>query len=511
MNQANKNFTTNILHLVANIIVGILYTPYLVRELGIVAYGVVPLALVINQYINVISLSLVNALTRFYSVEYRNNNLKKASSYFSTSIVVGILFSLISYPILFWAVGYIDKVFDIPISLLEEAKGMFRLTIASFFVSIISNCINTTLFADNLLDYINYIKILRQLSKFIINIALFLAFGSNIIYVGLSNLISEILVLIMSVWAYSKTRPEGVCFKWTLYHRTNLFTMMAMLIWVLLQRFSDTFLYKIDSILMNVYFGIKMTGIIGAISELGSYITSITAVLSSLLSPILLIAYSKRKEADYRKITVEGAYIIGLFTSLLCGLLCGSANSILGIWLGKEFSSYGNWMIIKISVIPYTTAGALFANSYLYANRNKYPALFSLVCACLNVGLNVLLLHFFHSIIMFLIVCLFFVLIQGLGMNIFFYNKLYSGQLRRIFWLTMKYTMVMCLIAIVTALTVHFLKAFSLVSLIVVYAIIFIGGIIAIDVFFLSKEQRILLTNVIPIYGKFRNALIKMI
>lgn len=168
MQQANRNFFTNIIHLIVNVVVGVLYTPYLVRSVGVIAYGVVPLALVINQYINVISLSLVNALTRFYSVEYRNGNMEKASKYFSTSIVVGIVFSLILYPLLHIAINYVDMFFDIPNNLLGESKLLFRFTVASFFLSILSNCVNITLFADNLLDYVNYLKVTRQALKFFV-------------------------------------------------------------------------------------------------------------------------------------------------------------------------------------------------------------------------------------------------------------------------------------------------------------------------------------------------------
>lgn len=346
MQQANRNFFTNIIHLIVNVIVGVLYTPYLVRSVGVIAYGVVPLALVINQYINVISLSLVNALTRFYSVEYRNGNMEKASKYFSTSIVVGIVFSLILYPLLHIAINYVDTFFDIPNNLLGESKLLFRFTVASFFLSILSNCVNITLFADNLLDYVNYLKVTRQALKFLLNIGFFVFLQTNILYIGLANFIAELAVLLLSIYFYKITKPSRIHFQFLLYNKIYLISMLSMVSWVLVQRFSDTFLYKIDSILMNVYFGIKMTGIIGAVSEFGSYVTSITTILSSLFAPLLLIAYSKKNEANYRLMTVEGSYIVGLFTGLLCALLCGSSSTLLSIWLGHDFEGYGLWLVL---------------------------------------------------------------------------------------------------------------------------------------------------------------------
>ena len=66
--QTRRNFYTNILTLVVNIVVGFFYTPYLTRTLGPSAYGIVPLALIINQYISVVASALTSSFTRFYSV-----------------------------------------------------------------------------------------------------------------------------------------------------------------------------------------------------------------------------------------------------------------------------------------------------------------------------------------------------------------------------------------------------------------------------------------------------------
>lgn len=509
MNQANKNFVTNVLHLIVNVLVGLIYTPYLVKNVGIVAYGVVPLALVINQYINVISLSLVNALTRFYSIEYRGGNFKKASSYFTTSVFVCILFAIFLYPILHIGIAYIDRIFDIPTDLLIDAEWLFRFTISAFFISIISNCINTTLFADNLLDYANYTKIARQLSKVLINIGLFVLLGNNIRYIGVANLASELIVLLMSVYYFYKTKPQDIKFSLRLYRKDFLYSLLGMVVWVLVQRFADTFLYKVDSFLMNVYFGIKMTGIIGATSEFGTYVTSIAGVLSSLFSPLLLIAYSKRIYSDYREMTVEGAYIVGLFSGLLCGMLCGSASILLSLWLGDDFSSYGLWMILKLVVVPYMTVGSIFSNSYMYANYNKWPALVSLGIAVLNVSIIILILHIWNSVLLFLVVCMVFILLQALLMNVLFYNYLNPGQLRRIGLLIFKFTLYMFLIYGLTYLCVLYVSIDSLVQLLLLYALVFILGIVILDCLFMTHTQRQLLFKIVPVYKKIRCWLIR--
>jgi membrane protein EpsK len=80
--QARINLYTNLISLT----VSVYYTPYLVRTLGIVAYGIMSLALIINQYINLIASSLTGPLTRFYTVSLQKNDYNETAHYLSTSL-----------------------------------------------------------------------------------------------------------------------------------------------------------------------------------------------------------------------------------------------------------------------------------------------------------------------------------------------------------------------------------------------------------------------------------------
>ena len=146
----------------------------------------------------------------------------------------------------------------------------------------------------------------------------------------------------------------------------------------------------------------------------------------------------------------------------------------------------------------------MFANSYLYANYNKRPALISLVLAACNVLVNIGFLHFFHSVDMFLIVCLIFVIMQGLYMNVWFYNRLYRGDLTKIFLNVGKFTLYMIVISLTTFALDSVFNIHTLVQLFVVYIIIFILGFIVLDTVFLNQTHRKLLYEVIPVYGSIR-------
>lgn len=195
--QTRKNLYTNIANLVVNIVVGIYYTPYLVNQLGLAAYGIIPLTLIVNQYISVLTGSLTSALSRFYTIYIQKENFAKASEVISTSLIAIFVLILFIVPFFIWLVIDLDLVFNIPKQLQQAAQLLFIFTGGSFFVSLISSSLNISLYAYNRLDLMNVITLTRIGFKFLLVIVFFESIEVNIIFVGLSNLCTELLVLIL--------------------------------------------------------------------------------------------------------------------------------------------------------------------------------------------------------------------------------------------------------------------------------------------------------------------------
>ena len=410
MNQVRKNFLSNIFMFCVNIVVGLLYTPFLVKMLGTEAYGIVPLALILNQYISILTDSLRGAVTRFYSIEYRQNNFDKASNYLTASVVLSLFLAVVLIPLSWIPISNIDSLLNIPDNYLSSAKALFLLTVISLFLSVVSNCINITIFADNRLDYMNYLKIVRNVLKLLINVIIFLFVAVDIVNIGIAYVLTELIVLLLSIGYYKHCKPRGIHFSFKNFYLKDVRPIFSMITWVSLTSLASVFIYRIDALFINKYFGLYSTGIVGAISEFGSYCLSMTAILSSLLSPLVLIAYSKKNHDDVVRLTIRGGYIIGLYSSLLCGVIMGCSCPILLLWLNEDFAAHYLWMMIKLSSLSLVTMGSIYAYTNHCCNQVKLPALLSvlislvyiLLCViCLEAGMNLtgfLILNFVASI-----------------------------------------------------------------------------------------------------------------
>lgn len=493
--QTKINFYSNIATLIANVIVGVFYTPYLVRTLGISAYGVVPLALIINQYIGVVTGSLTGAFTRFYSIAIQQNEIKRASETISTALVVVLTIIIILAPALLYIVYDIDHVFNIPHEYVAGAKWLFAFTILSFFISLISSILNVTLYAINRLDKMNIIKIIRNISKLLLVVVFFELIGTDIYFIGLSNFISELLILLYSIYLFSRYSPNGLKIRFNKFSTTVFYAIFGMAIWVLIHQIGDVGLYRIDNIAVNKFWGIESSGALGAITEFGSYVTIIVSVIGSLFGPLILIAYSRNDHDEVKRLSTSQSFLVGALTAILAGILAGYSKPLLSIWLGNSFSQYSPWLLIKLSVIPLYASGGVLAFTYRSWNKVKFPAMLTLIIGLLNIAIAyVSIKYLLASINVLLIICAIMGILQSYYLNSYCVYKIYKDTGRALIWSSVKIMIIFSLTTIFCYLITCCVEISSIICLLSTLSLSTIGifAIVYFGIFTKSQQTQII-------------------
>lgn len=434
VSQTQKNLLTNILVLLVNILVGLYYTPFLVNHLGLIAYGIVPLTLIINQYINVLAGSLTGALSRFYTISVQKKDYVEASSILSTILVVILFLVFLLIPLIYFFISDLDKIFTIPLELLSFSKLLFVFTISSFFLSLFSSILNIILYAQNRLDLMNVIKFVRTSLKLFLVVIFFELIDISLIYVGVANCVTEILVLVLSIYFFVKYVPGKIIVRLGLFNKAILSGVLGMAVWTMIHQVGDVFLYRVDNLIVNRVFGTLYSGALGAVSEFGTYISLIIGVIASLYGPVILIEYSKNNHEEVKTLALNNSLVVGVLTSILVGGIIAYSEQILKYWLGGDFICYSDWFIIKLLSLPFIAASGVFAFVNRAWNSVKYPALFTVFLGFVNICI----LYFMASghsstplelVSKMLLFSMFVIVIQTYGINTLFFNKNYPGNI----------------------------------------------------------------------------------
>lgn len=490
--QTKVNFYTNILALLANIVVGIYYTPYLLDNLGLLAYGVLPLALIINQYISVVTQTLTHSYTRFYSVALQKEDYEAASKNISTSFIVTILIALCILPIAWLLVNNVDRVFNIPSDLLLSAQSLFSYTILSFICSLFSSLFNVTLYAINKLDLLNVIKIVRAILKLVLVIILFNIYRIDVSLVGIANLISEIVILLFSIYLFLKFKPIAVRVSIKLFDISVLYAILGMSVWVLIQVCGDTLIYRTDNLILNAFWDVKASGALGAISEIGSYVTVIVSVVGSLFGPLILISYSKGEHDEVKSLLVTQSTIVGSLSAILSGVISGFAVVILDVWLGNDMGQYSWWLVLKMMVLPYFAAGGIMAFVYRAWNRVKFPAIGTILIGFADVIVLIFICKLIKpaSPLIILVVSAGFAFIQCFLLNAIAVSKLYPEVRSAFIKIFYRITLVYFISYLCSKVFANILTVSSI--WILAFSLLFIGVILLLIVYFMiyNKEER---------------------
>lgn len=500
--QTTINFYTNIVTLVIHICVGIYYTPYLVGKLGLAAYGILPLALIINQYISVATGVLTHSYTRFYSIALREGDYVKATQCISTSLYVVFSLVLILSPFIVAIIYNIEKVFNIPFGLIVDAKLLFTYTILSFFLSLLSSILNVTLYALNRLDLMNILKIIRTVLKLPLTICCFEFFSVNIAYVGLVGLVSEFVVLVVSWYFFVRHKPHDVQISLYQFDKALLFSILAMSLWVLIHQCGDTLLYRTDNLIVNHYWGTVKSGALGAVSELGGYIMTVVSVVGSLFGPLILAAYAEKKHEKVVSLALSQSYIVGSLSAILAGTVAGLGSSLLSVWIGNQLSDYSIWLALKMIVVPFYAAGGILAYVYRAWNQVKYPAIATILLGAVDIVTVVVVVNLVevsYIIEVVLSINAIVSIIQCFFINSYFVNKIYKGCSLKLLIVAVKILLIFMVSYCLGRLLLLYFKVDTWPLL--VFCLIVVSVMTAIMMFFVffSSEERKQLINLIKL------------
>lgn len=497
MNQTTVNLFSNLLNLLVSVLITLLYTPYLVNTLGVSAYGVLPLALIINQFVAVVTGSLTGSLTRFYTIEVQNGNYNIASKYMSSVLILLFAITIILMPCFYFIINRIDLFFNIPQELIESAKSLFFFTLCSFVVSLYSSLLNVSLYSQNRLDLMNLIKILRNGLKCLFVIIFFSLYNSDIKYIGIANFLAEGIVLGVSYMMFKRTsKITPIYINTHSFDKRILIPILAMSSWVIIHQVGDMGLYRLDSLVLNLFWSTDMSGILNIFSEVGTYITVILAVVSSLYGPHILIAYAKNDKNQIANIILNSTMIIGIMGAIIVGCILPHSQEILSTWFNSEIAMFYKWMNVKLIILPFMAAAAIYGVLFRSHNYVKVPALFVISIGVINLIASYIICNASNGnmnyILYMLIISAGLVLLQSFIFGSYYFLKEYKTVTKRnIVMIFLKILVTLVLSSAISSLFGNMVSFSNIwLSIIVKLIIPFIGSSFIAFIFIMSKDNR---------------------
>lgn len=292
----NKQLAINMLAQVVVFLVqmgiNFLLTPFIVKSLGVEAYGFVGLSNNIIGYLQLASVALNSMAGRFITIEYHKGNLEQANKYFSSVFYSNVVISAVLAIISIILLVFLEYVLHIPVNLIADVKWLFALLCLNSLLTLVFNVYIVSPFIKNRLDVTSVRNLVSNLIKAAVILILFGFFSSHLWYIGCSTLICGIYLIIANVRIKDKLTPElGVNLRYFDFAKVK--TLLASGVWNLISKLGDLLQRGLDLLFANWFINAAAMGILSITTQIPFIILSVLGLFTSSFAPSLTKDFAK--------------------------------------------------------------------------------------------------------------------------------------------------------------------------------------------------------------------------
>jgi membrane protein EpsK len=384
------NLFANIANFSLSILVGLWLTPYLIRHLGVAAYGLVPLAVMVTSYLGLFTTALNSAVGRFITMATDRHDQNEANCIFNTSFWGTAAMLLILIGPSMWLSAQASLFFNVPVGYEEQIVWLFLCTIGVFFLTTLASPFGVATYCHNRFDLSNAVSITITFVKVSAILLLFNLYVPRVWHVGLAMVISTVAGLALSIIVWRYLMPT-LKVQRSAFSRQALTQLTGMGGWMVINQIGALLFLSIDLVVVNKMVGSEACGQYGAIMMWSIMLRSLAGVVAGVFGPTIISLYGRQDTLGLVAYSVKAVKFVGLMIALPIGLICGLAQPLLRIWLGPTFEPLAPLMVLMSIHLCVNLAVLPLFNIQVAANHVRLPGILTCVMGVGNLGLALLL------------------------------------------------------------------------------------------------------------------------
>jgi membrane protein EpsK len=384
------NLFANLGQLGLSIVVGVWYVPYLVRNLGQAAYGLIPLTAVLTSYMGLITIGLNAPLARYLIIELERGDHERANLVFNASFWANAALSVLLLVPALLGVAYVEQLVRIPPGYETSTRWLFAGTAAALLLNQIKTPFAVSAFCRNRLDLQNLATIAETLTRVGLILLFFSLAAARIEYVGAAILAGTLVSMAIVIHQWRVLTPTLHLtprqFDWDMLK--NLSSTGG---WATVSQLGGMLYLNIDMVLANRMFGAESGGQYAAVLQLPFLLTSLSLAVGSIFPPTTYQLYASGDMASLVTYLLRSIKFLGLVMALPIGLICGFSEPLLRLWLGPSFGRFGPLLTAMTVYMCLTIAMYPLYAVPMAANRVKAQGLVTLAVGVGNLAVALFL------------------------------------------------------------------------------------------------------------------------
>lgn len=423
MNQLKAGAFLNYVIIALNIIVGLIYTPFMLRMMGQSEFGLYSLVASIISYLTVLDLGMGNTVIRYTAKLRSEGNTEGQYEMFglflSIYLIIGIV-ALIAGFVLYQNVEYLfgetmtqEEIFRAKIMMLILTFNLAATFPLSIFGSIIT--------AYELFVFPKVVNLVRTVLN-MVTMVILLLMGYKAVAMVIVLTVFNILSLTIN-FVYCKVKLKikikRGAFKWDFLKEVAIYSF-----WIFLNVIMEKIYWSTGQFVLGAVSGTIAVSVFAIAIQLeGMYMTFSTAISSVFLPKVTSMVTKNLNKREISELFIRTGRIQNLIMSFILFGFIIFGEYFIKLWAGDDYSE-AYYMTIAFFVSLYVPLIQNLGITILQArNQMKFRSLLYIILAFFALIVEIAFSKRWGGIGCAMAVSLALIIGQGIIMNIYYYRK----------------------------------------------------------------------------------------
>jgi O-antigen/teichoic acid export membrane protein len=391
---SKKRFALNVIMnwiaMGVGMVVPFFLTPFVIRHLGVTAYGIWILAAATVSYLSVLDMGLRSAVIRFVSKAEAQNRPEDATTAIGAAVWVRVLISA-GVAVLSVVLALIfPHLFKIPAAMQHAARITVLMCALGIAITLVSGVFGAVLAATHRFDVLSSISAVQTLAR-AGGVLLILSSGHGLIPLACWEVTIALLGGLATIGIALKlfppcrvgvVRPDTAILKmiWSYSVTTFIFIIAVQVI------------VNTDNLVVGAFLSVGLVAFYSIGGSLMTYSSQVVSAVSTTFTPMASNLEAGGQIEGLQRLLLrgtQGTLGIALPISLALAL---RGKTFIGLWMGPQYSEISG-TVLQILIISqfFGIADGTAASIMMAIDKHKPLAQWAVVEAVLNLGLSIVL------------------------------------------------------------------------------------------------------------------------
>ena len=400
VNQLKAGVVLNYVVIILNTVVGLLYTPYMLRMMGQSEYGLYSLVASVIAYLTVLDLGFGNAIVRYTAKFRAEKKTEEQYEMFGMFFLLYLVIGIIAFGIglgLYFNVGTLfgDTMTAVE---LDRARIMMLLLVANLAFTFPMSIWGSIIQAYEDFVFQKSLNIFRIILNTAVMICL-LHFGYKAVAMVVVQTIFNVLTLVVNFIYCRRKLNIQIYFRFKHFHWGFLKEVAIYSFWIFLNAIMDRVYWSTGQFVLGAIVGTAAVAVFAIAIQLeGMYMQFSTAISSVFLPKVTAMVATNRSRKEISDLFIRTGrmqYIVLAY--ILSGFII-FGRQFIELWAGAGYSDA--YIISLLFFIPLTVPLIQNLGITILQARNemKFRSVLYIIIALVSLAMQIVLTRFFGGI-----------------------------------------------------------------------------------------------------------------